>query len=615
MSTNDEPELVFEPIESGDEDERPPAPPAPKKPAASPPKPPPKPPAKAEPAAPPPPPKPVEPPQAVKAGAELREGLLQRDRRGRVVGERFAVSCANEAELLQALLTLSHIFPLAGLHWWTAPKAHLLEASAEGLAREMVSSRLDAAQDAFRHAGLRQKKPAEIRLFVGSRGHFVPYTGSGPAWDIAGDLPTATSVKPVLLGPGIPGTEWQEADKNDLLPRVRPRLRFRQHGDTRWLLVSRRIFHALHGFLQNAGLDFSFAGLTGTDPGEQVLVHVPELRRAEKKLLAGLPEVELLWDPQVDPEDEGLEPTEVPPLLIDRGHELPLGRETVALLATSTRPLIFRGAGPPLLLAGPLPLVPGDALLLAELAAAPQLLRLSEAPIVPLHLPLRLVRRGDDPRRRTRGLLLTASDLENFALLRDHLPWAITNEARLARFGEVAFLLLGREATWNLPLGLPYWGDDEAGMYLVRGYVASPEVPFRVLRRAAKVAEEEVGFLSPARLWCVPLRAFAPLAESLELQRDLSRFRLDVKGARFDKPPVFPELKWPEVKQKEEELPITELPPRPAAPARRRSLLEDAQDALARGDREKAAQLYERAGEYVVAARLYDQLAAEGADT
>ena len=609
-----EPELVFTRLDDDEEAATPP----PRRP--TPPPPPPPPPGK-KPAtpAPPPPPAPAPPqvpPQALPAGPELRPGLLQRDRRGRVSGERFAVLCPGEAELLQALITLSQILPLSGLRYFAAPGAHLLEAGSDGLAREMFTSRLDAAGEALRLAGQHHRhqsgKTGEIRLFVGARGHFVPYTGSAAAFDLGGDLPESPAAVPVLLAPGMPQPAFAERDKFELLSRLAPRKRFSQPEKTRWLLSSRRLFRGLHHLLRDADLDFAFATFKtqGASQQEKVLLHVPELRRAEEKLLAGLPEVELLWDPQENLDEDHLDPQEAPPLLLDRGLELALGRETLAQLASSQKPLIFRAGLAPLALAGPLPLLPGDALLAAELAPPVAQASPSENQLPRLELPLRLVRRGDDPRKRTRGLLLTPSDLENLALLRDHLPWAVTSRARLARCGEVAFLLLDREASWNLPLGLPYWGDDASGLYLTRGYVASPEVPFRVLRRAARVPEGELAFLSPARLWCVPESAFSPLETCLELRRDLSRFRCEVTPQKLAPKPAFPALRWPEVSPEAEELPITDLPRRFEPPQRRRSLLEEAEAALAGGNPEKAAGLYERAGEYLLAAQLYDQLAA-----
>ena len=107
----------------------------------------------------------------------------------------------------------------------------------------------------------------------------------------------------------------------------------------------------------------------------------------------------------------------------------------------------------------------------------------------------------------------------------------------MAQFAEVAFVLLGEEASWNLSIGLPYWGDDAEGVYMARGWIASPEVPAHVVLRAADVGDAEIAFLSPARLWCVPRQAFQPLADWIELWQDLSRFHLEVEPARFETEP------------------------------------------------------------------------------
>ncbi len=623
-----EPELVFEPVE----DPRPPPSPSPPRPPPPPPsrpkpkKPRPKPKAK-PPAKPPPkpepPPKP-KPPRAVRASAELRADILHRDSRGRVVGDRFAVLCPGERELIHAVVTLSHVLSLSGVRWWTAGKKkggrHLLEASGEGLAREMLSARLDAALDAFRLAAPRAAAPRDLRLYVGGRGLFVPYTGEAAAWDVGGDLPAAAAGPPRLLDPERAGTEaWSRQPATGLLPRIAPRRRFRESarlpggaGPITWVHASRRIFPALLSWSREAGLELSFALLRSEGGTDSVLLHVEGLQPSDRKLLAGPPEVGLLWDPQAEADDLRPAAEHVPPVLVGHLHELPVDLTAAAFLTDGDRPVIFPGGGPPLVLDGPLPLTPGIALLRPELAEPPLIRRPSDAPASSLHLPLRLVRRGvGTAARRIRALLLTPGDLEHLALLRDHLPWAVTCHAQMAQFDDVAFVLLGEEARWNLPIGLPYWGDDAEGVYLVRGWTASPEVPAQVVRRAAGVADAEVAFLSPARLWCVPRQAFQPLAERIELKRDLSRVRLEVEAAHFETAPVFPELTWPEKEEEEEEeveLEMVEVPPPPAPPATRSRLLEAARAAFAKGEQEKAAVLFERAREFVEAARIYDRM-------
>ena len=556
----------------------------------------------------------------MRATAELQAEMLHRDRRGRVVGDRFAVVCPGERELIYAVVTLSHVLSLSGVRWWIAGKKkrgrHLLEASGEGMAREMLSARLDAALDAFRLAALRPGTSRDVQFFVGGHGLFVPYTGEAAAWDVGGDLPAAEVEPPRLLDPKrrARAVAWQQQPAADLLQRMTPRRRFRESPEVTWVLTSRPIFPALLSWTREAGLELSFTLLRSDDGADSVLLYVERLQPSDRKLFDGLPEVELLWDPQAETEDDVRPAAEhVPPVLVDHRHELPVDLAAATFLTDSDQPVIFRTGGPPLVLEGPIPLTPGTALLRPELAEPPQYLRLSDTPATSLHLPLRLVRRGaGTTARRTRALLLTPGDLEHLALLRDHLPWAVTSHAQIAQFDDVAFVLLGEEATWDLPIGLPYWGDDAEGVYLVRGWTASPEVPIHVVRRAATVADTEVAFLSPARLWCVPRQAFQPLAERIELQRDLSRIHLEVEAAHFEKEPVFPELVWPE-KEEEIELDMVEVPRRPAPPATRSRLLEEARAAFAKGELEKAAVLFERAGEFVEAAQIYDQLLAREA--
>ncbi len=617
-----EPELVFEPVEDPQPRPSPPPPRPPTRPPSRPkpkkPKPKPKPPAKPPPPKPKPKPKP-KPPRAVRAGAELQADILHRDRRGRVVGDRFAVLCPGKRELIHAVVTLSHVLSLSGVRWWIAGKKkggrHLLEANGEGMAREMLSARLDAALDAFGLAALKKGTPRDIRLYVGGRGLFVPYTGEAAAWDVGGELPAADAEPPRLLDPKRHAmASWSRQPTAGLLPRMATRRRFRESseggGRITWIHASRRIFPALLSWTREAGLELSFALLRSEDGADSVLLHVEGLQPSDRKLFDGLPEVELLWDPQADTDDFRPAAEHVPPVLVNHLHELPVDLTAAPFLTDADRPVIFRDGGPPLVLDGPLPLTPGMALLRPELAEPPLNLRPSDAPATSLHLPLRLVRRGvGTTARRIRALLLTPSDLEHLALLRDHLPWAVTSHAQMAQFDDVAFVLLGEEARWNLPIGLPYWGDDAEGIYLVRGWTASPEIPAHVVRRAAEVADDEVAFLSPARLWCVPRQAFQPLAERIELQRDLSRVRLEVEAARFETEPVFPELTWPE-KEEEVELEMVEVPRRPAPPATRSRLLEDARAAFANGEHEKAAMLFERAGEFVEAARIYDRMVA-----
>jgi len=606
-----EPVLEFEEIESPET--RPSATPPQAKPPRppKPPKKPPTPPPAAEPEPPPPPPEPL---HAVRASAELQAEMLHRDRRGRVVGDRFAVVCPGEQELIHAVVILSHVLSLSGVRWWTAETWHLLEASGEGLAHEMLSARLDAALDAFRLAALRQGAQQDVRLYVGGRGLFVPYTGQAMSWDIGGDLSAAEVDLPRLLDPDhdAPAAAWSKRPATELLHRMAPRRRFREASEVTWLLVSGRIFPALLSWIREAGLDLSFSLLQSDDGNDSVLIHVAGLRPSDRKLFAGLPEVGLLWDPLAETEDNQASAEHVPPVLVDHRHELPVDLTAAAFLTDADRPVIFRASGSPLILDGPVPLTPGRALLRPELSPAPQRLRPSDAPAASLYLPLRLVRRAADAAvRRTRALLLTPGDLEHLALLRDHLPWAVTSQAQIAQFADVSFVLLGEEVSWNLPIGIPYWGDDAEGVYLVRGWAPSPEVPAQVLRRAVTAPDAEVVFLSPARLWCVPQRAFQPLAERIELRRDLSRVHLTVEAARFEIQPLFPELVWPEEPQ-EAELEIVEVPRGPAPPATRSRLLEEARAAVASGEHEKAAVLFERAGEFVEAAQIYDRLLAEG---
>lgn len=613
MSREQEPELVFEPVD--EPEPRAPTPPPrarptkPPRPAKRPPEP--------KPVTDPPPPPPLEPPRAIRASAELEAGMLHRDRRGRIVGERFAVLCPSEQDLVQAVVTLSHELSLSGVRWWMAGSAHLLEASGEGLAPEMLSARLDAVLDAFRLAALRQgqgRARQDVRLYVGGRGLFVPYTGQAVGWDIGGNLPPGQSGPPQLFDPDhVTPTSWSDRPAPHLLYRMAPRRRFRETSEVKWLLASGRIFPALLSWTREAGLELSFALLQPGEGDDSVLIHVERLRPSDRKLFGDLPEVSLLWDPLGGTEDARAVPEQVPPVLVDRGYELPVDLRGAAFLTDADRPVIFPAGSPPLVLEGPIPLTPGTVLLRPELAPAPQRLRPSDAPAASLHLPLRLVRRVDDAvSRRTRALLLTPDDLEHLALLRDHLPWAVTSQAQVAQFDDVAFVLLGEEASWNLPIGLPYWGDDAESVYLVRGWAPSPEVPAHVLRRAVDAPDAEVAFLSPARLWCVPRQAFRPLAERIELRRDLSRVHLQVEAARFEIRPSFPDLVWlaepEEVALETEE--ILRRPPPP--PATRSRLLDEAQAALAGGELERAAVLFERAGEFVEAAQIYDRMLAEG---
>lgn len=605
----DETPLEFELVENPEPRPSPPPPPSPPKPAR-PPRRPPAPPAEA---APPPPSAPEEPPHAVRASAELKADILHRDRRGRLVGERFGVACPGERELIHAVVLLSHLVPLSGVRWWTAETGHLLEASGEGLAPETLSARLDAALAAFRLAAPRPEE--EVRLYVGGRGLFVPYTGQVAGWDVGGSLPPGEAGSPQLLDPDGPaGASWTERPAAGLLPRIAPRERFHRASGVTWLLVSGRIFPAILSWLRQAGLELSFALLQNGDDGESVLIHVEGLRPSDRKLFEGLPEVDLLCDPLVESEESREPAKAVPPVLVDHLHELPLDLTEARFLTDAERPVVFRAGGPPLVLDGPILLAPGASLLRPELTPAPQRLRPSDTPAPSLHLPLRLVRRAPDAAaRRTRALLLTPADLEHLAVLRDHLPWAVTSQAQMAQFDDVAFVLLGEEASWNLPIGLPYWGDDAEGVYLARGWTPSPEVPAGVLRRAAEIADAEVAFLSPARLWCVPRQAFQPLADRIELRRDLSRIHLCVEAARLAPGRVFPELEWP-VEVREVETDSAEPPRRgPVLPATRSHLLEEAKAAIVRGELEKGALLFERAGEFVEAAQIYDQMLAAGA--
>jgi hypothetical protein len=480
----------------------------------------------------------------------------------------------------------------------------------------MLSARLDAALDAFRFAVPRQGPigaPQNIRLYVGGRGIFVPYTGPAAGWDIGGDLPAAETGPPRLLDPDHEvSASWSEQPATGLLHRMAPRRRFRETTEVRWLLVSGRIFPALLSWIREAGLELSFALLRAEDGDDCIVIHVQGLRPSDRRLFAGLPEISLLWDPLAETEESRAVAEHVPPVLVDHCHELPVDLTAAAFLADADRPVIFRDGGPPLILDGPVPLTPGVALLRPELAPAPQRLQPSDAPAMRLHLPLRLVQRAAAPAtRRTRALLLTPGDLEHLAMLRDHLPWAVTSQAQMAQFEDIAFVLLGEGASWNLPIGLPYWGDDAEGVYLVRGWAPSPEVPAQVLRRAVDASDEEVVFLSPARLWCVLRGAFQPLTERIELRRDLSRVHLTIEAARFETRPSFPELVWPQ-EPEAVELEMEEVPRGPAPPATRSRLLEEARAALARGEPEKAAVLFERAGEFVEAAQIYDQMLAEG---
>jgi hypothetical protein len=609
MTQEQVPELEFVPVE--EPAAKPPAPAT----DAGPPKPP-KRPSKPKRGAdlPPPSPPSPEPPHAVRASAQLNAGMLYRDRRGRVVGERFAVACPGEPELIAAVVALSHLLPLSGVRWWTAESWHLLEASGEGLAREMLSARLDAALDAFHLAALRRGAAQDVGLYVGGRGLFVPYTGQAVGWDVGGELAADDAGAPRLLDPArdAPGA-WSERPATDLLLRIAPHRRRRETSEVSWLLASGRIFPALLSWVLEAGLELSFALVRNDDGADSVLIHVEGLRASDRRLFAGLPEVALLWDPLAGGDGSPAPAQGIPPVLVDHWHELPVNLAAAAFLIDAGRPVIFRAGGPPLVLDGHVPLAPATILVRPELAPKPRRLRPSNTQIEPLKLPLRLVRSAADAAdRRTRALLLTPGDLEHLAQLRDHLPWAVTSQAQMAQFDDVAFVLLSDEASWQLPIGLPYCGDGAEGVYLVRGWTPSPAVPAQVLRRALDVADGEVVFLSPARLWCVPREAFLPLAERIELRRDLSRVHLTVEAARFATRPRFPELQWPaepeagEPEKVEQDRVI-------APPATRSRLLEEARDAVARGEPEKAAVLFERAGEFVEAAQIYDRMLGETA--
>lgn len=552
---------------------------------------------------------PAGPPRAVPAEAELRGGFLQRDSRGRLTGERFAALCGNEEDLLQILISLAAVLPLSGVHFYAGGGRHLLEASADGLAREMLSARLDAAEAVLAQVAARTGRPA-ARLLVGSRGLFVPYTADRPAFDLAGELPEGAVDRPRLLLPQLLDPPFPALTSTAVLARLGTRARLRPDREARWLLTSQRLFGTLHSRWIQAGIDFSFTWLdpaAGGDAGGLALLHLPRLRRADHEMLAGLPECELLWNPLLDPEDAEAEDAEAPPLLLAASRDLPLPRTVLRELAQTAKPLIFREKGPPLQLEGPVPLLRGEALLRAELGPPPELARPAKKEAPPLRLPLRLLRRGQGWEKRTCALLFTPGDLRDLALLREHLPWAVAAEARLARFADVAFLLLSGEAAWNLPLGLPYWGDEQQGLFVARGHLPSPDVPLRILRQATAATAEELAFLSPARLWCVPRAAFAPLERSLELPPNLARIQLEVQRVLLPKEVKLPALEYLQKPTK----PTTEaeLKFEPVPPAARRSLLEEAQTALTGGNTEAAAILFERAGEFEQAAQLYDQLA------
>ena len=171
-------------------------------------------------------------------------------------------------------------------------------------------------------------------------------------------------------------------------------------------------------------------------------------------------------------------------------------------------------------------------------------------------------------------------------------------------------LLLEEGAAWDLPLGLRFWGYWEERLFLAQGWEVAPKVPASALRQAAQVGEEEIGLLSPARLWCVPRTAFLPLRDALVLERRPKPAHLVLEGVPAPLHIEVPPVEW-EVEAEEAEagpeIPIQIVGGEAGAKVDETSrLLEEARRAAAGGDHIKAGQLYERAGSFALAAGEYD---------
>ncbi|MCP4570826.1 MAG: hypothetical protein GY838_00595, partial [bacterium] len=247
-----------------------------------------------------------------------------------------------------------------------------------------------------------------------------------------------------------------------------------------------------------------------------------------------------------------------------------------------------------------------------EFGPAPEFCRPDPAPQATIRLAIRLVR--EDPARAggrpVTGLLLIPDELLRLVHLRDLLPWSVSSAARLARFANIAFIVLEEGAIWDLPFGLPFAGSLAEGVLVVRGWRPSPEVPATVLRRAVPLKDGEVGFFTPARVWAAERATFRPVPDLLRIDRTIGVAHLTMDTARLERELVLPPI-GPEPPPADQD--AVALPEGPDAPgeADPSVILRQARAREKAGAYEEAGVLYERAGCFRDAAKAY-QRAVEG---
>lgn len=521
-----------------------------------------------------------------------------------MIGGRVGLLVRGDAHLLRVLAVVARALPpSADTGVWVREEERLLVTGLSALPAEARSIALDDVVAALQLAGI------EARLFVGGA-DLVPYESARQGWDVEGAPGPEAGVR-LFRAPGKPPVEgWLALSSRSLLPRIRPVRRRSRAPHPAWLLASARLFQGLRARFHELGRPFAFAGLRREEGDDDlVLVFLPGgPEPAELAFLERLPELELLDGAVEAPGTMGSadHAPPLPPLLVDRELELPFPVAAVPFLLPAGECLVVRRSGPTLLLEGPPRLLDGDALLAPELAPAPERRTAALADLRPTRLPLTVAPTRDTLRRPVRALLLHPGDVTALLHLRARLPWAVAEQIRMAVFHQVAFLRT-EGAPWSLPVGLPYWGDDDVGVYLAQGCALVPDVSLRLARQAAHAAEDHLVFLSPARCWSVPRDAFRPLDTLLDLDPALGRAHLHVEAslARITLPaPPAPDV------------PDAPAPPkggrrrkRPEAPPTPEAILAQAVALLVAGKAEEAGVLFERAGAFEQAADAYERAA------